>query len=84
MGFQRFLERHNTGVIGRGENPIGRTGGELGRGSSQQDPAYQLPEQQPDPYNTDPAEWDYKTAKVGMHGEPLPDGAVGWHPNGEA
>ena len=86
MGFNRFLERHNTGVVGRGENPIGRSGGELTRGTPQSDPAYQLPEPQTqaDPYTTDPATWDYRTAKVGMNGESLPEGAVGWRPNGEA
>ena len=86
MGFNRFLQRHNTGTIGRGDNnQIGRSGGELSRGQgAQNDPAYQLPEPQADPYTTDPAEWDYKTAKVGMNGEPLPEGAVGWRPNGEA
>ena len=88
MGFNSFLDRYNKAGAQAGGAQAGRPGGELGRGSSQftQDPAYQLPEPQTqaDPYTTDPAEWDYKTAKVGMNGEPLPEGAVGWRPNGEA
>src|SRR5574343_970552 len=77
MSFNRFWERHNTGQTGR--TPV--SGPTLRVDNAEQ---YQLEKPQSDPYETDPAAWDYKTAKVGMNGEPLPDGAVGWKPNGEA
>src|SRR3990167_7612271 len=39
-----------------------------------------LPEE---PYGL-PPNWDYRTSPVGPKGEPLPNGAIGWNPHGEA
>jgi hypothetical protein len=40
-------------------------------------------EVQLDPETMLPADWDYKTAKEGPWGEPLPEDAIGWLPKGK-
>src|SRR3990167_7672462 len=40
-----------------------------------------VPEQQPDEWI--PASWDYQTAEFGPRNEKLPEGALGWNPQGE-
>jgi hypothetical protein len=47
-------------------------------------PQTQAQEQSPRPAPTNSAEWDYKASPVNQKGEPLPAGAKGWTPFGNA